>query len=269
MGRGRQFIILFPLNFKYFCKKIKMEKIIPGIYLYCNRWCEMCPFTVRCEAFGADKSFHNGEHDEKMKQFWQDLESGIAENEERIVALAAEKGISLSEFDEPTQKKDFDLFQKGAKSNLILKAGRDYEDLVDDWFDKALEEYGLAMVETKNGAMPKLDTILPGNEKANQMFEIVLRFQLQVYLKLSRMFYSKGREGAELEEGVEADNPNAVGKTTLETLKRSFAAWSVIAEKYPEDKMIFEILILILRLKNNIIAEFPETEKFERLGLDG
>ena len=246
-----------------------MEKIIPGIYLYCNRWCEMCPFTIKCEAFAADNSFQNAEHDDEKKRFWQELESSILKTEEQVVGRAAKEGISLTEFDEPTQKKDFDLFQKGAKSNLILKAGRDYEDLVDDWFDKAMEEYGLAMVETINGAMPKLDTVLPGNEKANQMFEIVLRFQLQIYLKLSRMFYSKGREGAELEEGVEADNPNAVGKTTLETLKRSFAAWSVIAEKYPEDKMIFEILILILRLKNNIIAEFPEIEKFERLGLDG
>ena len=245
-----------------------MEKIIPGIYLYCNRWCEMCPFTMKCEAFGADKSFQNTEHDDEKMSFWQELESGISISEKHTAAHASEKGISLTEFDEPKQKKNFDLFQKGAKSNLILKAGRDYEDLVDDWFDKALEEYGLAMVETENGAMPKLDNVLPGNEKYNPMFEIVLRFQLQVYLKLSRMFYSKGREGAELEEGVEADNPNAVGKTTLETLNRSFVAWSVIAEKYSDDKLIFEILVLILRLKNNIIAEFPKAEKFERVGLD-
>jgi len=228
----------------------------------------MCPFTIKCEAFGSDKSFQNAEHDKEKKLFWQELESGIAKNEEKIVALATDKGISLLEFDEPTQKKDFDLFQKGAKSNLILKAGRDYEDLVDDWFDKALEDYGLAMVETENGAMPKLDTLLPGNEKYNPMFEIVLRFQLQVYLKLSRMFYSKGREGDELEEGVEADNPNAVGKTNLETLMRSFAAWSVIAEKYPNDELIFEIMVIILRLKNSIITEFPETENFKRVGFD-
>lgn len=246
-----------------------MSKIIPGIYLYCNRWCEMCPFTIKCEAFGADKGLQTIEHDEDKKAFWEEMEANVIVAEEKIVAVADAKGISLTKFDEPTQKKDFDLFQKGAKSNLILKAGRDYEDLVDDWFDKALEEYGLAMVETENGAMPKLDTVLPGNEKANQMFEIVLRFQLQVYLKLSRMFYSKGREGDELEEGVEADNPNAVGKTTLETLKRSFAAWAIISEKHPDDKLIFEILVLILRLKNNIIAEFPETEKFKRIGLDG
>lgn len=245
-----------------------MSETIPGIYIYCNRWCEMCPFTIKCEAFAADKSFQNAEHDEKMKKFWHDLESGIGKNEENIIGLAAEKGISLTEFDKPTNKKDFDLFQKGAKSNLILKAGRDYEDLVDDWFDKAIEEYGLAIVETENGAMPKLDNILPGNDKYNPMFEIVLRFQLQIYLKLSRMFYSKGREGDKPEEGVEADNPYAVGKTNIETIMRSFAAWSIIAEKYPKDEMIFDLLVLLLRLKNNIITNFPETEKFVRVGLD-
>jgi len=245
-----------------------MNNITPGIYLYCNRWCEMCPFTIKCEAFGADKELQTAEHDKEKKAFWQELEAVIEGAEANIVAVAKAKEVSLTKFDEPKQKKNFDLFQKGAKTNLILKAGRDYEDIVDDWFDKAIEEYGLAMVETKNGAMPKLDTLLPGNEKVNQMFEIVLRFQLQVYLKLSRMFYSMGREGDELEEGVEADNPMAVAKTTLETLSRSFAAWSVIAEKYPGDEMVLDTQVLLLRLKNNIIAEFPEAESFVRVGLD-
>jgi len=245
-----------------------MEKIIPGIYLYCNRWCEKCPFTTKCEAFGADRELQTAEHDKEMKAFWQELEAGISSAEANIVAVASAKELSLTKFDEPKQKKNFDLFQKGAQTNLILKAGRDYEDIVDDWFDKAIEEYGLALVETKTGAMPKLDTLLPGNESVNQMFEIVMRFQLQVYLKLSRMFYSKGREGDELEEGVEADNPVAVAKTTLETLMRSFAAWSVIAEKYPEDEMVFDTQVLLLRLKNNIIAEFPGAESFVRVGLD-
>jgi len=228
----------------------------------------MCPFTIICEAFAADEKMQTIEYDNEKKKFWNNLESNLIQIESDISKLATEKGISITEFDQPKQTKNFDLFQKGAKTNLILKAGRDYEDFVDDWFDKALEDYGLAMVETEKGALPKLDTVLPGNETLNQIFEIVLRFQLQVYLKLSRMFFSKGREDDELEEGVEADNPIAVAKTTIETLMRSFVAWNIIAEKYPKDDLIFDIMVLILRLKNNIIAEFPESENFKRIGLD-
>jgi predicted protein tyrosine phosphatase len=30
-------------------------KFIPGIYNYCDRWCERCPFTSRC-LIGIDRS---------------------------------------------------------------------------------------------------------------------------------------------------------------------------------------------------------------------
>jgi len=242
---------------------------IPGIYRYCDRWCEMCAHTTKCEAFAADKKLQTIEHDVEKSEFWKTLELNIAKAEKTISDIAKSKNISLTDFDAPKEKKNFDLFQKGAKSNQILKAGREYEDLVDDWFDFALEEYGLSMVETDKGAMPKLDPILPGNDNLNKMFELVLRFQLQVYLKLSRMFYSKGREGNEQEEGVEGDKPDAVAKTTLELLMRSLSAWLVILEKFRDDSLILDIMILILRLKNNIIAEFPEAENLKRIGLDG
>ena len=125
------------------------------------------------------------------------------------------------------------------------------------------------MVETDKGALPILDPAMPGNENLNKIFELVLRYQLQVYLKLSRMFYSKGREGNEQEEGIEADRPDAVAKTTLELIMRSLSAWSVILVQFKNDSLILDIMILLLRLKNNITAEFPEAEKFKRIGLDG
>jgi len=54
-------------------KLTKDPKYIPGIYNYCDRWCERCQFTSRClnctlveEQFGDLQ-----ENDELNEAFWQ------------------------------------------------------------------------------------------------------------------------------------------------------------------------------------------------------
>ena len=31
------------------------ERFIPGIFNYCDRWCERCPQTARCRLFAMDQ----------------------------------------------------------------------------------------------------------------------------------------------------------------------------------------------------------------------
>lgn len=62
-----------------------MNKIVPGIYLYCDRWCEMCAFTTKCEAFTANKDLQTIEHDNEKSMFWKDLELNIAKAEKTII----------------------------------------------------------------------------------------------------------------------------------------------------------------------------------------
>jgi hypothetical protein len=239
-----------------------MKKIIPGIYVYCDRWCEMCGHTIKCEAYSGKPETQNQDHDLLILDFWSELES-----DKFYLEILEKKNETLSDKGEKKDKTKFDLFQKGAKSNPLLILGRKYEDLVDDWFDYAIENYGLNIVETENGAMPMLDITLARNKKYNEMFEIVLRYQLQIYLKLSRMFFSKGRQKEINAKGEEADNPTGVARTTLELLSRSIRAWGVLSKKYPGDKTIEEMIFIINDLRSMILLEFPDSETFKRPGL--
>ena len=36
-------------------KLLKDERLIPGIYNYCDRWCERCSFTSRCLNFASSE----------------------------------------------------------------------------------------------------------------------------------------------------------------------------------------------------------------------
>ena len=68
---------------------------IPGIYNYCDRWCERCPFTSRCLNFEmSEEKFGDLENvDITNEVFWQKLNETFAETLSMLKEMAAEKGI--------------------------------------------------------------------------------------------------------------------------------------------------------------------------------
>ena len=240
---------------------------ILNIYNFCDRWCEKCGFTANCEA--STKKDTEPDEDSRNRLFWQNIENQLPEFKKLIIDTANNKDLSLTEFEPPKQKKNFDLFQRDAKSNIILKAGRLYEDMVDDWFDDAIDKNIIEIVETPSGSAHKLSTVtqVENSTQLNNMFEVVLRYQLQVYLKLSRTFYSRGVE-VEKEESEHIDSLGTA-KAVLSLLDRSLASWGIILEnKLFDYDTSFDMLLLIIRLENNIELEFPDARSFVRPGLD-
>ena len=86
----------------------KDPKFIPGIYNYCDRWCERCPFTSRClncelaeEQFGDLESV-----DISNEQFWKKLSGVMQLTMDMVKETAEEMGIDLVaiEVDESPQK---------------------------------------------------------------------------------------------------------------------------------------------------------------------
>ena len=73
--------------------------LVSGIYNYCDRWCERCPFTARCLVFAtekADGAFDDSEIDDlNNAKFWQKLESTFKQVRQMIMEWAEEEGIDL------------------------------------------------------------------------------------------------------------------------------------------------------------------------------
>lgn len=44
------------MNKKDILKMAEDPRFIPGIYNYCDRWCERCPFTMRCMLYAMDQT---------------------------------------------------------------------------------------------------------------------------------------------------------------------------------------------------------------------
>ena len=83
---------------KSFQKKNQDKKHISGIYNYCDRWCERCPFTSRCLNYKmSEEKFSDQENlDVNNTAFWEKLTETLHETLDLLKEMAEEQGIDLN-----------------------------------------------------------------------------------------------------------------------------------------------------------------------------
>ena len=253
-----------------------MEKI-ENIYAFCDRWCERCSFGARCEAYAAREEVRKPENleadDEKNRIFWENLENRLPETLRYVMQKALEMEADLTDFPGISTKAKFDLFQRKAVNNMVMKAGRLYEDKVDDFLDDMADSGRIAMDELQPGSVFKVtgDNILTEAEKkdADDFIAVIMRYQLQLYLKISRAYYSKGREEEEETPAPGPRESDGTAKVSLLLIQRSLVAWHGLQRFFPDKSIsIDEILFLLMRMKNRLESEFPDALSFVRPGFD-
>jgi len=155
-----------------------------------------------------------------------------------------------------------------SQTNEVLKVGRKYEDQVDDWFDDACEKYPIRAESltdsnlklAKNSGFKNVDEI-------NDAIEIIFRYQLQIYLKLSRAFFSKGKESEGSQEG---NDSTGAARMIMEMLDRSLVSWKIIYDAFTnEQETILPVMFTLASMRNRILKEFPDVMSFIRPGFDG
>ncbi|HCX74562.1 MAG TPA: hypothetical protein DHU93_03165, partial [Algoriphagus sp.] len=72
------------------------SNFIPGIYNWCDRWCERCSFTSRCRVYEKTENTSNSEPEE----FWENLSQSFQETIDLLKNTAEEFGINLDEIEE-------------------------------------------------------------------------------------------------------------------------------------------------------------------------
>ena len=247
-----------------------MKQYINGIFNYCDRWCERCPLASECGNYAPYFEGSTGElltRDKKNRQFWNSVDNRTGEALAFTEKMAKKQGVDISDVEVIDTRKKFDLFQGEAKTNAVLRVGRKYEDQVDDWFDEAAEKYPLraediAVSELKLAA----DAPFKNIDEINNMIEVVFRYQLQIYLKLSRAFFSKGKE----ELGEQEGNDSAgAARLIVEFIDRSLVGWHLFYNTFTgEQESILPILFTLASIRNRILKEFPEVMDFKRPGFD-
>jgi hypothetical protein len=247
-----------------------MEQYITGIFNYCDRWCERCPKASDCGNYAPYFEGSAGElknRDKNNQKFWDEIDAQSEKALAFTVKMAEENHVDISDVELIDTRKKFDLFQGEAQTNEVLRVGRKYEDQVDDWFDDACEKYPI-QAESLTTSELKLsaDSGFENVEEINNMIEVVFRYQLQIYLKLSRAFFSKGKEQLGQQEG---NDSVGAAKLIIEFIDRSLTGWYVFYKSFTdEQERILPIMFTLASIRNRILKEFPDVISFKRPGFD-
>jgi hypothetical protein len=246
--------------------------LISGIYNYCDRWCERCPFTARCLVFAtekADGAFDDSEIDDiNNAKFWQKLESTFKEVRQMIVEWAEEEGIDLEAI-EGEALVDREQQRKDAKQHQLSLAARDYASLVQQWFENELAIERRVHDDTTGTVNSSEEDI-----DVSDAVEVVRWYQFLIPSKIFRALMGFEHEAADPVEDeqfkeVIQNHADGSAKIALIAIDRSLNAWRILQRSLPEKtESILPMLVKLDRLRQATEAAFPRARDFIRPGFD-
>lgn len=254
-------------------KKLAENKnFIPGIYNYCDRWCERCPFTARCMNFAMTREYDDDPEasDIHNEKFWQSLSEIFKVTREMIEESAEEMGIDLDAIDYEEASRDEAVKDKIAKNHECCRAAKKYYQMVDEFFES---EYTPSLrVVDQSGAKkpPELQKIakLEGPATLEELVEIIYWYHHFIYVKLMRAVRGALGNTPDILEDFPKDSDGSA-KVALIAIDRSMAAWGAMLDHFPSHRgQLLTIIKHLAGLRRRAERVFPEARNFIRPGFD-
>jgi len=239
-------------------KKLVAEKrFIPGIYNYCDRWCERCPQTSRCLNFSiSEEEFSDPQtRDIRNKAFWNKL-SGILKESLELLKESAEKwGVDLETLDSTDHTEDMKMKDAAVEKHLLSRAAKKYSGLVED----CLRDRETLFFETVAAAREGVSL--------DEALEVIRWYQYFICAKVMRAV--RGRVEEEEESDEFPSDSDGSAKIALLAIDRSIAAWAVIQYYVTHGSQeLMDILSFLDSLREGVEETFPKARSFIRPGFD-
>ena len=251
-------------------------KFIPGIYNYCDRWCERCPLTSKCLNFATtEEDFSDPKsRDISNAAFWDKISDIFKTTMEMILEDADKRGIDLTMTEEESKK--FESHEKEIKTasenDICARKAKRYMKMVTAWFEKSEPIFEIKGKELEGKAVMEL----PGSDPKMELnlisdsTDVIHWYQHQIYVKIMRALHGalEGRfEQEDMEEFPKDSDGSA--KVALIGIDRSIGAWGYLMENLPGNSDdILDILVLLEQLRKNVEEKFPDARSFVRPGFD-
>jgi len=253
-------------------KLAKNPKFISGIYNYCDRWCERCPFTSKCMTYALCENDIDDPQTQDItnKAFWDKLHEIFQVTFEMLKETADEIGLDLNAIDHEEAAKQEEQVRKTVEKQPYCRAAMKYTKMVNKWLDSNKD-----LLENKADELQTLaDAQIPGTRPADDALkiqdclEIIRWYQHQIYVKLCRA--AGGLIRGEFEDNeYSPQDANGSAKVAIIGIERSIAAWGGLLHQFPDqENPILDLLVNLKRLLRQVDAAFPDARAFARPGLD-
>lgn len=264
-------------------------RFIPGIYNYCDRWCERCTLAHRCltRAMEMAENYGDGEaaaedpkreaapedRDAENALFWEELQASL---DEKSGSLDQEAGITASIFDDPEteariQRRELRK-QALAEAHPVATISRDYMDASAEFLER-LD----VRIKQRQQELESADVEFESAEQIVDLedcLEVIGWYHTLIHVKLSRALMSAGDEAEETDPEMMAfpKDSDASAKISLIGIDRSIAAWTRLGNLLgpsPETAAFRIRITQLAQLQAVTEATFPDARAFVRPGFDG
>jgi len=249
-----------------YLEKFNNPDLIPGIYNYCDRWCERCSFTKRCANFDPELDLNDESSDINNEKFWNKLSEIFAFTKELILRDAEKLGIDLNNLEpDPDYEELREKEREWKKNHPISKLSNKYAEKIDEWFKKSKELFSQKGIELESYFQMEIPNINVENEivKLKDSIEVIRWYQFFIHVKLNRALSLKS------EIDFDEYDSNGSAKVALIGIDRSLAAWSTLLNAFEEDENnILNFLVILEKLRKKVENHFPNARKFKRPGFE-
>ena len=258
--------IKIKMDKKELIKRVKDPKYIPGIYNYCDRWCERCQFTSRCfnHSIEEEQNCKLEEIDVANERFWDSMKGSFELALSLLEDLAKEKGVDLEslEIDEDDEIDN--------KVDLLTHRSMNYANMVDEWFKNNQNIIENELLKQKKQSHLKL--IHPHTTEIaislQEVIEVINYYKYAITVKLSRAIKSRENEAKIRLEDISKDSDGSAKIALIET-DRSINAWSKLLQYFEDEKRdILKIIDYLKQIREMAEKEFPNARSFIRPGFD-
>ena len=261
--------------------------LISGIYNYCDRWCERCPFTSRCMVYATERAESISDDPESQDinnaKFWQKLEGIFRETHALILEWAEEMGVDLESAEAEAAIVERGKQREEAKEHPLSLSARHYAQMVQQWFKEefAVEENVHDDITGKaHSAEEDIDV--------TDAIEVIRWYQFFIAAKTYRALMGLEDIGDEEVSDINVDpfsdddfddedvllaaachDSDGSAKIALIAIDRSLSAWRLMQNALPEKtESTVPMLIELEKLRRGIEQIFPRARDFVRPGFD-
>ncbi|MCY1720812.1 hypothetical protein OU798_10680 [Prolixibacteraceae bacterium Z1-6] len=238
----------------------KSDTLIPGIYNYCDRWCERCTMTQKCMTYLHEQEMMEVASaqtpDEENKNFWEQIRLTWEVTMELIEEDAERLGVDLDNIPEIELPEHIETpleikaKEYGTKMHRFLEENREF------MAEKADQ---LVMIDDETSFIKYKDAL-----------EVIQWYCLFIGAKVHRahLDLEERKNDPDDEYTIYADNLGSA-KIAVIAIERSMDALSIFYADFKEkEDALLKFLVQLSSIKKQLLQTFPGVMEFKRPGFD-
>lgn len=231
------------------------ERTIEGIFNYCTRRCELCPFTSQCTLYQSEREYERTHPDASRHQ---QVHDSFAETFRLLEEWCTREGI------------DFDEMRREANSEEVnAELERASEAVRADPLQKLATAYTHATLRVVD-AMAPARAMRHWPAAVEAALDTITWNAGMVSAKVHRALHGYAEKDLLFEEDPVQNDWNGSAKLARILVEESTRAWEVVLceGEAPTDSPLLELVALLERVGLGVAERFPRAMEFLRPGFD-